>query len=199
MSNMRERNPRGHGDQLRDDLLNAAVDLLARHGSAGEVSLRAVAKAAGVTPPAVYRHFADYEALQRAAVTHCWEEFRTALVASTDVASSPIDNFRAMGLAYLTFGRDHKGKYRVLFSNRIPLDNSEATSASDSAMALLIDQVAALLAANDDDRDPEFVAFQVHTWVHGAVDLMNSHADYDWPTIETLLDEVGIRLDLLPR
>jgi DNA-binding transcriptional regulator YbjK len=44
----RERNPRGQGDRLRVDLLEAAVELIAETGSVQGVSLRAAAKRAGV-------------------------------------------------------------------------------------------------------------------------------------------------------
>ena len=75
----RERNPRGQGDRLRADLLDATVDLIAETGSVDGVSLRAAAKRAGVSPMAVYNHFEDKDALLEAAVEHCWDEFQAAL------------------------------------------------------------------------------------------------------------------------
>ena len=69
----RERNPRGQGERLRVDLIDAAVDLIAETGSVDGVSLRAAAKRAGVSPMAVYNHFADKDALLVAAVEHCWD------------------------------------------------------------------------------------------------------------------------------
>ena len=53
--------PYHHGD-LRAALLSAAMDLLEEDG--GSLSLRAVARRAGVSPAAPYRHFADKEALE---------------------------------------------------------------------------------------------------------------------------------------
>ncbi|MGB3737621.1 MAG: helix-turn-helix domain-containing protein, partial [Ilumatobacter sp.] len=55
-SRVRQRNPRGEGDQLRTDLLEAGADLIAEHGSVDGISLRAVARRTGVSPTAVYRH-----------------------------------------------------------------------------------------------------------------------------------------------
>ncbi len=53
-----------------------------------------------------------------------------------------------------------------------------------------------ILASRDDDRDPFFVAVQVHTWIHGIVDLCGRHPGAEWPEIDALLDELLIRLGL---
>ena len=55
----RRRNQRGQGARLREELIEAASDLLADQGNPDQVSIRAVATAAGVTPPSIYLHFAD--------------------------------------------------------------------------------------------------------------------------------------------
>ena len=56
---VRARNARGEGDRLREQLLVAAVTLIEDEGDAGRVSVRAIAKAAGVSPTALYLHFPD--------------------------------------------------------------------------------------------------------------------------------------------
>ena len=63
----RPRSPRGHGDQLRDEILQAADELLGETASEEAVSIRAVADAVGVTPPSIYRHFPDKASLFLAA------------------------------------------------------------------------------------------------------------------------------------
>ena len=52
----RQKSARGQGDRLRRDLLEAAANLMATHGDIESVSLRAVAREAGVSATAVYRH-----------------------------------------------------------------------------------------------------------------------------------------------
>src|SRR6185295_14050813 len=59
----RRRAPRGSGDQLRDEILDATTGLLLETGHAKAVSIRSVAQRVGVTPPSIYLHFADKEAL----------------------------------------------------------------------------------------------------------------------------------------
>ena len=61
----RPRNPRGAGERLHGELVEAAVRVLAAHGDTERLSIRAVAAEAKVTPPAVYRYFPDRRALVR--------------------------------------------------------------------------------------------------------------------------------------
>ena len=65
----RSPNPRGQGERLRTALLDAARDLLLELGDQSKLSVRAVTARAGVTPNALYLHFADKEALLRAVMT----------------------------------------------------------------------------------------------------------------------------------
>lgn len=190
----RERNPRGQGDRLRADLLDATVDLIAESGSVDGVSLRAAAKRAGVSPMAVYNHFADKDALLDAAVEHCWDRFQEAvdLRLGTD---DPSAQLRGAGSRYLRFALDQPGTYAVLFSSQGGLPERTAPigmSAFDALVAL----VAEILDALDDDRDPTFVALEVHTWIHGIASLMGCAPEMPWPEREALLDEIIVRLGL---
>ena len=49
----RSRAPRGFGDRLRDEILDAATELLLDTGHARSVSIRSVAQRVGVTPPSI--------------------------------------------------------------------------------------------------------------------------------------------------
>ena len=65
-------------------------------------------------------------------------------------------------------------------------------SAFDDLVAL----VAEILDAADDDRDPTFVALQVHTWIHGIVTLVACAPAMAWPSMDDLLDDLVVRLGL---
>lgn len=204
----RQRYARGEGDRLRDDLLGAATELMAETGSIEGISLRAVARRAGVSPTAVYRHFDDHLDLLRESVAQCWRNFYETMVAARDSSTDPYVAFRAAGDEYVRFAMEHQGQYRVLFSNRIHLDltdldlpNSmeppdEMSEAGMSAFQVLVDLVSAILERNGDDRDAFFVAVQVHTWIHGMVDLVGCHPDAPWPDMEPMLDGLSAALGL---
>ena len=189
----RRRNARGEGDRLRVELLEAAADLLGEHGTIEGISLRSVARRAGVSATAVYRHFDDHTELIRQAVEFCWTNFHDMLVQATDGVDDTFEAFERCGLGYAAFATDRQGQYRVLFSNRIALPGGRP-SAGDATFQILVDLVRDMLSALDDDRDPFFVAVQVHTWIHGIVDLMGCHPDMDWPPMLDQLD--GLRTSL---
>ena len=192
----RRRNPRGQGDRLRTDLLDAAADLMAQHGSVDKVSVRSVAAVAGVSPTAVYRHFDNHTDLLWASVHHSFAEFALALECSAD-AADPFDRLAHMGHAYIDFAMNHTGKYRVMFSNRVPLPPTE-TPPGVQTFELLVEVVEACLAKRSDPRDPSYVSTQLWTWIHGMVDLMGNHPDVmQWPDVDQLLLDMCVGLDLV--
>ncbi len=207
----RQRYARGEGDKLRRDLIDAATELMAEYGTIDGISLRAVARRAGVSPTAVYRHFDDHLDLLRESVGECWKHFYEIMIEAAESSDDPFVAFRAAGDGYVRFAMEHQGQYRILFSNRIHLDLSDVelpnsmaapgdtSDAGMSAFQVLVGLVSAILERNDDDRDPFFVAVQVHTWIHGMVDLVGCHPDVPWPEMSSLLDGLSAALRLDPR
>ncbi len=191
----RRRNARGEGERLRVELLEAAANLMATTGDIESISLRAVAREAGVSATAVYRHFDDHHDLLRESVEYCWTSFRQSLTDSRLGITDPFDVLQALRSAYVQFALDHPGQYRVMFSNRMqPVGHSAAIGLA--AYQLLVDSVADILDVLGDDRDPYFVAAQLHTWLHGVVDLWSNHPDVSWPgadrLIESMTEVIGI-------
>ncbi len=200
----RQRSARGAGDTLRQDLLDAAAELIASHDSIDSISLRAVARRAGVSPTAVYRHFDDHLDLLRQSVEYCWVNFRDAMQAGKDSSADPYDAFRNTGLNYIDFAMHHRGQYRVLFANSLDLQldgqiglGLEPIPAAEEAFDILVDLVSTVLDANGDDRNAFDVAIQTHTWIHGIVDLVGGNPNMPWPEPTTLLDGLGVALRLV--
>src|SRR5215472_12039966 len=114
-SQPRQRNPRGRGDRLHSELLDAAVRVLGVHGDTERLSIRAVAAEAQVSPAAVYRHFPDRRALVRTVVETCFERFQAQLTQAEQGAASPFEALRRRCLAYVAFGAAEPHLYRVMF------------------------------------------------------------------------------------
>jgi AcrR family transcriptional regulator len=181
----------------REALLDAAAELIAEHRSVDQVSLRAVAGRAGVSPMAVYNHFTDRGALLDAAVDRCWSEFQGAIARAIEGEDDPYLRLRAAGDAYVRFALDHPGRYRVMFSTSA-LRPAAGPPVGLSAFDQLVTMVAAVLDANGDDRDPVFVAAEVHTWIHGIVDLVACNPEGPWPSVDALREDLALRLGLTP-
>lgn len=94
--------------------MTAALRELAKEGIAG-VSLRGVARRAGVTPPAVYRHFADKDALLAAVAAECAERLANVMIAAAaEGAEDPLEAFRAIGIALVRFAVENPEHFRAL-------------------------------------------------------------------------------------
>src|SRR5512142_1412996 len=86
--------PRGAGPGLRDELVAAGVRVLAAQGDTDRLSIRAVAAEAGVTPPAVYRHFPERRVLIGAVLSSCFEQFEAHLLEAERGVPDPFEALR---------------------------------------------------------------------------------------------------------
>ncbi len=108
-----------HGD-LRRALLDTALQLIAEYGPNG-FSLREAARAIGVSPAAVYRHFADKPALITALAVEGHARLATAMEEAAARAQGPDARARsvaalgAIGRAYIDFAVKHPSFFRVMF------------------------------------------------------------------------------------
>jgi AcrR family transcriptional regulator len=102
-----------HGD-LRRALLDATLMLVEKHGPQG-FTLRAAARAAGVTAGAPYHHFEDKDALLTAVAAEGFELFRRALEnAARKPVSSPTERMRNLGTAYVLFAIEQPTRFRIM-------------------------------------------------------------------------------------
>jgi AcrR family transcriptional regulator len=109
----RARAPRGSGDLLRDEILDAATDLLLETGHARAVSIRLVAQRVGVTPPSIYLHFVDKDALLDAVCARYFEKLDLEMQRAAQEHSSLVQVLRAQGLAYVRFATQTPELYRI--------------------------------------------------------------------------------------
>jgi len=110
-----EARPYHHGD-LRRALIAAARRLLEAEGPSA-LSLRAVAREAGVSPAAPYHHFKDKSELLDAVAHEGWEMLNAALASARVDTQSTHDKLVALGVAYVCFARDNPSVYRVMYNS----------------------------------------------------------------------------------
>jgi AcrR family transcriptional regulator len=107
-----EARPYHHGD-LRRALVDAARRILEAEGPTA-LSLRAVAREAGVSPAAPYHHFKDKAELLDAVAAQGWEILDQMMAEARDRAETR-DKLLALGIAYVCFARDNPALYRVMY------------------------------------------------------------------------------------
>jgi AcrR family transcriptional regulator len=102
-------------DGLRTTLIAAALKIL--EAEKAEPSLRAVARAAGVSAMAPYRHFTDKAALLAAVANRGFEILQNDLVAADNLPDAREALF-AQGMAFIDFARAHPALFRLMYSDR---------------------------------------------------------------------------------
>src|SRR5205085_8249512 len=107
-----ESRPYHHGD-LRRGLVDAARRLLEQEGPTA-LSLRAVAREAGVSPAAPYHHFKDKAELLDAVAQQGWDMLN-AQMAAAKASTTGRDQLTELGLAYVCFARENPALYRVMY------------------------------------------------------------------------------------
>lgn len=105
--------PYHHGD-LRRALIDAARRILESEGPSA-MSLRAVAREAGVSPAAPYHHFKDKGELLDAVAHQGWDMMDERLREARARAPTPQEALTEIGVAYVIFARDHPALYRVMY------------------------------------------------------------------------------------
>lgn len=138
----------GTGVDVRRAVLDGALDIIATEGPEA-VSMREVARRAGVSHQAPYHYFGDragiFAAISEEGFRNFTNEFRAALDLPGDIASNCLR-------AYVSFAITHKGHYRVMFRSDICgiRTHDNTMSAADEAFLSLLD----LAEAVDPERDP---------------------------------------------
>ena len=74
----RQRNRRGEGDRLREEIITAASQIIGESGDDSALTLRGVARRVGIAAPSIYRHFTDVDELKMAVVQRSFAEFARA-------------------------------------------------------------------------------------------------------------------------
>jgi len=108
-----EAKPYHHGD-LRRALMDSADAILEREGP-NALSLRAVAREAGVSPAAPYHHFKDKDELLSAIAHEGFERLKAALTAACANERDPRRKMSDLGVAYVKFAQSHPALYQVMY------------------------------------------------------------------------------------
>ena len=189
----RQRNPRGQGGRLREDIIEAASRLLASPG-APPLTLRAVAREAGVAATSVYLHFADIESLTMAVTERLFDELLRLQDAARAQISDPCGSVLAGCLAYCEFGLARQGHYQVMFANPLPTAGDVPPDQLPGIVAFrhLIEAVARCIGTEPGDEQAFFTAQLVWQQMHGIVSLRISRSRFPWPPLaETVTEAVG--------
>ena len=172
----RQRNQRGEGSRLKGELIEAAMRILDKSPYT-QISLRMVAKEAGVTAPSVYMQFADAQALMKEVVHECWRQMASKMrqLLETDAPRSVFDTLLASVRAYIQYAMERPSRYQLLF-------DMAGVSALDSVGPVqpvfrVIAEPVEEMARNNQTvplDDPILAALLVLTIAHGRIALAHT-------------------------
>lgn len=187
----RRRAPRGSGEQLREEILDAATELLLETGHAKAVSIRSVAQRVGVTPPSIYLHFADKDALLDAVCARYFEKLDEEMQRVAVNQPSTVDVLRAQGLAYVRFARKTPELYRIATMGESRPGSDVDVALNSSAFVHMRHSVEALIAEGIYPRgDATSLALELWTVAHGLAAQMISRPYLPWGDAEEFADRV---------
>lgn len=162
--------PYHHGD-LRRALTEAALRIVERDGLSA-LSLRAVAREAGVSPAAPYHHFKDKQELMTAVGTEGFGRLTEAMRHARDKAADPHAALSAIGVAYVCFARENPALYTLMWDcSRMEGATPEIKTEKDAYGLLEETIVAAGIASHDDPIRLNLAAVAMWTKAHGLAEM----------------------------
>jgi len=192
----RERNRRGEGGKLREEILAAAADLLERDGNEDAVTLRAVAREVGISAPSIYGHFDDRQAIVAAVIDSVFTDFVAALRGAIVGVDDPVQQLRRIGRAYLAFAAERPRRYRLLFDRRdLERDDRPRAGVRRDSFGVLADALQACVdAGRSTSIDVLGDATSMWTSLHGFATLRAGVTQFPWPAETIMLDKILYRL-----
>ena len=211
ISSARTPNKRGEGTKLRAEILAAAGHILETTGSDDAVTLRAVARTAGITAPAIYAHFADRFDILRTVVVAAFAELADEMNAAAARHDRPVERLLAVCQAYRDFAVERPQHYRILFERHRVTDHNidgnqtantdvRAMVGADAFGALLDATQACIDAGASTATQPVETTNRIWIGLHGQATLQASLPWHPWPADRNeLANDIVRRLgDLVP-
>jgi AcrR family transcriptional regulator len=178
MTGGRVRNPWGQGDRLRTEILTAAGALLGDLGTVDGLTLRGVARQAGIAPASIYAHFPDRSGLIDALLEHEYQRMVDLMRQAAEEAGDAVGRLRAQLHAFCRYSMANPGLYRLIFGLRL----RQAPDPPATSTYTLLDQLAGGLRACEQDgarlRLPtERAAIVLVVGAHGRVAISHARSD----------------------
>jgi AcrR family transcriptional regulator len=194
----RTQNPRGQGARLRTEILFTSRRILEQTGREDALTLRAIARAAGISAPAIYGHFENREQIIETVIGTAFTEFADEMRGAMAGIKEPVARLRAGCRAYLRYGTERPATYRLLFTRDQPSKLPSVAAAAADIFQLLVDTIAECArAGHSASVDPRTDAVALWVAMHGLTSLPPGHPRFPWPNLDQLMDQLIVRLGLI--
>jgi AcrR family transcriptional regulator len=174
---------------LRDELIEAARQLLMTVQRESDVSIRAVTRQARISPQSFYLQFESLDELLYAVYAIEFGELRNVLSKASASESDPVAALLALCRAYCDYAQQHPARYRALTGVRGQLHPEWEGQPMPGAAAFgaLRDAVAAALRTQPHPGDPFLAAATLWASLHGLVTLRADRPAFAWPGLDDMI------------
>jgi AcrR family transcriptional regulator len=185
-----------HHGHLREALLESALVLLKEAGLES-LTLREVARRAGVSPGAPYHHFKDKARLVQALAQRSLETLDKASLEATQDKTTPTEKLHALGLAYIHYAVHHPDEFRIMFRPEMssPLEFPDPTTAPVFRVLLSV-----IASSSENEQQQLTTAIAAWSLVHGLAVLLIDGPLHSFTKsqvgLEGLVKGVTARIDL---
>ena len=190
----RQRNARGEGNRLRSEIVEATIRLI--DARIERLTLRAIAREAGITGPSIYDHFPDIESIRNEVIRSCYEDLIARIHQAQQGVADPVGRLEATCVTYTSYGADFPHRYALLF--RAERDQGEKIAVGQTGAAALQTLVDGITSCRDaglsTSTDPYDDALAVWTAIHGLTTLRSSRPHFARLHDDELLRSVIHRL-----
>lgn len=191
--------PYHHGDLSRA-LIQAGRRILEGEGPAA-LSLRAVAREAGVSPAAPYHHFKDKCDLLDAVSREGWMELGAAVAKARSQAPEARAAMTNIGVAYVCFARENPALYRVMYDSACDRETmGDHPKEADSGWRHVREALVDAGADPNDERELELATIGAWCTAHGVAEMagfkefeaLKTALGGEEAFVRAVLDHVGI-------
>jgi len=163
-----------HHGNLREVLISSALEIL-KEGTLQDLSLRALARKAGVSQTAPYRHFEDKEALIVVLIQEGSMILQNNMIEISETSDDPIKQLIDMGVGYYDFSQEHPAHFRLMFGGSLEDKEKHAHLFEQEKKGYdVLEAVVGkcLLQSEVKDLSPQMVRLSCWAHVHGLASLI---------------------------
>ncbi|MTD57618.1 TetR/AcrR family transcriptional regulator [Amycolatopsis pithecellobii] len=186
-----QRNKPGEGSRLRGRIIAAAFEILDEEATVDAVTLRAVARRMGVTAPALYGHFRDLNDLRGELQRTAFADLHAACDEAAGGMEDPVRALLARCQTIATWGIEHLGRYRLMFTKIDGVPNVAGQASVDRLVAAVEECVSARRCDSD---DPQTDTAHLLAALNGLVLTRTVMDGFPWPALTRAVHDIATRI-----
>jgi AcrR family transcriptional regulator len=162
---------------LRREIIDVSKELLLKDGFA-KLSMRKIAKKAGVTATSIYLYFKNKDELLLALVEESIERLTAALKEALDPAAGPVDQLEKLAIAYVHYAFENPQEYEIIYMVR-PEEMPKYPREKFQHVREIYELIASIIRSGNEQQvldvdDPMISAYTIWAQLHGVVSVVLS-------------------------